>query len=267
MGIKLINLKYRNIFENLNLEISSDQIISVVGKNGSGKTNFFNLIFGLDVDFIGEIVIDGKTINNNIKNKEIDTIRKDIFYMSQNYQEQLFNVNILEDIKYGKSNFSEQKLDELLKSFNLKYEILNKNYSELSSSEIKKILIIKMIIDDKKIILLDDPVNGLDQKSVSNLIKILKKEKRNGKIIILSSQDSNFLLSVSDHILILDNGKIMKKENKYEFFSNQTLLNKCGLIMPDILKFREILLKRKNIKLVYRDNINDLLKDVYRNVK
>lgn len=267
MEIKLINVKYKNIFENLNLEINSDQITSVVGKNGSGKTSFLNLIFGLDVDFIGDIVINGKTINSNIKNKEINIIRKDIFYMSQNFQKQLFNINILEDIRYGICNFDEQRLNELLKSFNLKEEILNKSYFELSSSELKKILIIKMIISDKKIILLDDPTNGLDQKSVSNLIKILKKEKRNGKIIIISSQESNFLLSVSDNILILDDRNLLKKENKYEALSNQSLLNKSGLIMPDILKFREIVLKRKNIKLLYRDNVNDLLKDVYRNVK
>ena len=120
-----------------------------------------------------------------------------------------------------------------------------------------------MIIADKKIILLDDITSGLDHKSISVLIKFLKKEKRNNKIIIVTSQDSQFLLSV----LILDNANLIKKENKYEFFSNQDLLNKCGLIMPEILKFREIVLKRKGIKLLYRDNVNDLIKDIYRNVK
>lgn len=267
MEIKFVDVKYKNIIENLNIEINSNQIISVVGKNSSGKTSFLNLIYGLDIDFVGKIIIDGKVIDQNIKTKEINKLKKEMFYMSQNYQEQLFNVNVLQDIKYGIFNFSEDKLVELLKSFNLKNEILNKNYYELSSSEIKKILIIKMIIADRKIILLDDPTSGLDQKNISVLIKFLKKEKRNGKIIILTSTDSDFLLSISDSILKLDNGKIKIKENKHEFFSNQTLLNKYGLSMPDILKFREIVLKRKNVKLLYRDNINDLLKDIYRNVK
>ena len=267
MEIKFINVKYKDIFENFNLEIGSNQIVSIIGKSGSGKTAFLDLIYGLDINFTGEISIDGKTINSSVKDKKTNSIRKNMFYMSQNYKNQLFNLNVLEDIKYGISNFDELKLDELLKSFNLKYEVLNKNYYELSSGEIKKILMIKMIISDRKIILLDDPTSGLDKKSLSTLIKIIKKEKRNGKAIILTSYDPEFLLSVSDSIIILDNGKITKKENKYELLNNQTLLNKCGLSMPCILKFREIVLKRKNIKLLYRDNINDLIKDIYRNAK
>ena len=267
MEIKFVDVKYKNILKNLNLEINSNQITSVVGKNGSGKTSLLNLIFGLDIDFNGKIIIDKNDLDSNTKKKQLNRIKKEIFYLSQDYQKQLFNAVVLDDIKYGISNFCEYKLDELLKSFNLKKEILKKNYFELSSSEIKKILIIKMIIADKKIILLDDITSGLDHKSISVLIKFLKKEKRNNKIIIVTSQDSQFLLSVSDSILILDNANLIKKENKYEFFSNQDLLNKCGLIMPEILKFREIVLKRKGIKLLYRDNVNDLIKDIYRNVK
>ena len=92
MEIKFVDVKYKNIIENLNLEIKSNQIISVVGKNSSGKTSFLNLIYGLDIDFIGKIIVDGKVIDRNIKTKEINKIKKEIFYMNQDYQEQLFNV-------------------------------------------------------------------------------------------------------------------------------------------------------------------------------
>ena len=267
MAVKLVDVTYKNLFQNLNVEIKSDQIFSVVGKNGSGKTSFLNLIFGLDKNFVGKIVINRKNITSKIKVKELEKIREKMFYLSQNYQNQLFNINIYEDIKYRILKLDEQKLDELLKSFGLNGNILTKNYSELSDSEIKRILIIIMLIRDSKILLLDDPTNGLDQKSVDALIKILRREKRNGKTVIIASQDSEFLFKVSDNILIINSGKLVKKDNKYEFFENQDLLNSCGLQMPNIMKFRETVLKRKNVKLVYRDNINDLIKDIYRNVK
>ena len=199
------------------------------------------------------------------KKKFIST--NNIFYLSQEYQEQLFNINIFEDIKYGIKKINNQVLDDLLKGFNLSENIFNKAYDELSNGEIKKILIIIMIISKKKILLLDDPTSGLDQKSVLTLIKLLKREKRKGKTIIITSQDIEFLLSVSDSIFIIDNGKILIKENKYDFFSNYQLLDKCNMEMPNIVSFKEVTFKKKNVKLVYRDNINDLIKDIYRNVK
>lgn len=267
MEVKFIDVQYKDIFEKLNIEIKSEQVTSIIGKNGSGKTTLLNLIFGLDTNFTGKIVIGRKSITNKIKNKDLDIIRKNIFYLNQDYQNQLFNINVLEDIKFANSTIRGSKIHELLKDFDLAPQILNKNYFELSNGEIKKILLIIMLIKKSKIILLDDPTSGLDQKSISNLIKLIKKEKRNGKLIIIASQDVEFLLSVSDDIIIIDGGKIVKKDNKYEVFSNQTLLNKCALKMPNIIEFRENVLKRKKVKLMYRDNINDLMKDIYRNVK
>lgn len=267
MAIKFIDIKYRNIFESLNLEIKENQITAVVGKNGSGKTSLFNLIFGLDLNFNGKIVIGRNSINEKSKKRDLLKIRKNMFYLKQDCQNQLFNINVFEDIKYGVTNLDINKLGELLKNFGLSEEILSKSYFELSSGELKKILIITMFINDNKIILLDDPTVDLDQKSIGMLVKLLKKEKRNGKIIIISSQDSEFLINISDTVLILNNGNIDIEENKYQFFSNKSLLNKCDLIMPNVLQFRETVLNKKNVKLVYRDNINDLIKDIYRNAK
>jgi len=267
MAIEFIDVDYRQFFKKLNLKIKENQITSVVGKNGSGKTSFLKLLFGLDLNFTGKIIIDKKTISDETKNKELIRLRENIFYLSQDYRNQLFNINVFEDIKYGVSSLDDNKLDELLKNFNLNRQILKRNYCELSSGEIKKILIISMFIKDSKIILLDDPTSALEQKSISTLTKLLKKEKRKGKIIIIASQDSEFLVNISDKIIILDNGKFIEYENKYDFFTNQNLLSKCCLTMPNVLHFRENVLKRKNIKLVYRDNINDLIKDIYRNAK
>ena len=267
MAIKFIDVNYKDIFNNLNFEIRNKQITSIVGKSGSGKTSLMNLIFGLDLNFEGKITVNKRNIESKTKQKQLEIIRKDIFYIWQDYYKQLFNVNVLEDMRYGVSKLDSNKLEELLKAFNLNNEILTKNYFELSAGEVQKILIITMFIRDNKIILLDDPTSNLDQKSVSTLIKLLKKEKRNGKIIIVISQDSEFLLNITDRIIALDNGNIIEQDNKYDFFCSQVVLDKCGLVMPNTLQFRENVLKTKNIKLIYRENISDLIKDIYRNAK
>lgn len=267
MAIKFSDIKYKDIFYEINLEIKNNQIISIVGKNGSGKTSIFNLIYGLDLDFSGKITIDRKNIHNKIKNKDLDIIRKKQFYITQKFQNQLFNINILEDIKYAVPNYKKDELDDLLEYFDLNKDILKKTFVELSLGEQKKILLIIMFLKDSKIMLLDDPTSNLDQKTIDNLIKLLKKEKRKDKIIVISSQDSDFLLSITDIILMIENNKIIEIENKYSFFENRELLNKCNLAMPKVLLFKEVVLNKKNIKLMNRDNINDLIKDIYRSAK
>ncbi|MBE5820747.1 MAG: ATP-binding cassette domain-containing protein [Clostridiales bacterium] len=267
MAIKFLEVNYKNIFENLNIDINKNQITSLIGKNGSGKTLLLNLIYGLDQNFEGKITIGRKSFNSKTKTKHISEINSNILYLIQDYQKQLFNINILEDIKYSLNKININELEELLKGFGLSESILKKNYLELSDSEKKKVLLVKIFINNSKIILLDDPTTGLDQKSISTLIKLLKKEKRKEKIIIISSQDSEFLLNVSDEILIIKDKKIIKCNDKYKVFGDESILDYCGLDMPSVLKFRKKVLEKKNLKLVYRDNINDLLKDIYRNVK
>lgn len=267
MAIKFLDIKYKDVFENLNLEISKNEITSVVGKNGCGKTSLLNLIYGLDQNFEGKITIGRKILNSKTKLKDINKIRSSISYLTQDYEKQLFNANILEDIKCGLDKINTKELEDLLKSFGLNEEILKKSYFELSNSEKKKVLIIKIFIRDTKIILLDDPTNGMDQKGISTLIKLLKKEKRKDKLIVISSQDSEFLLNISDKILIIKDKEIINYTNKYEFFINELNLNICGLNMPNVLDFRQKVFNKSGIKLVYRDNINDLLKDIYRDVK
>lgn len=267
MEIKLNNIKYRNIFEDLDIEIKDSKITSIIGKNGSGKSILLNLLSVLYTDFDGEILIDKKVINSKTNNKHIKRIQEDIFYLRQNYEEYLFNTNVFEDIKSGFFNIDLSKLEELLKLFDLKEEILKNSFLDLSSGELKKILIIKMFIINSKILLLDDPTRDLDQKSVLNLIKLLKREKHNGKIIIIASADTEFLLKISDQIIIIDNGKVYESKDKYNVFSNISLLNRLHLNMPSVLDFKLKANSMKKIKLVYRDNINDLIKDIYRNVQ
>lgn len=268
MEIKITNLKYKDIFNSLNIEMKENEITSIVGKNSTGKTLLLDLIYGMELGYDGEITIDNININ---KKGELKKIRKNMFYMIQNYSSQLFNINVLEDIKYSINDnittIDNNKLYEYLELLDLDVSILNKNYSEISSSEIKKVLIIMMLISDKKIILLDEPTLGLDNKSQMTLIKLLKKEKRKGKIIIITSQDSNFLLNISDKVLFINNKKIIEKNNKYEFFGDKIVLDKCNLAIPNTLQFKEVANIKKNKKLMYRDNINDLLKDIYRNAR
>lgn len=266
MEIKLKNVKCEYIFDNLNIDIRENEITAIIGKNGSGKTTLMDLIYGIKNVFDGEIIVGKMVINRKSCKKNILKVRENMGYIRQNNEKDLFNINIMEDLKYWVSHLDTKKLGELLSVFNLDDKILYRCYRNLSSSEKKKILVIKQLIKDSKILMFDDITKDLDSKSISTLIKILKREKRNGKIIIISSMDSDFLLSAADSFIILDNGKAINSRDKYNIFTDTQILDRVEMSIPNVIDFR-MKADFKKIKLMYRDNIDDLIKDVYRNAE
>ena len=76
-----------------------------------------------------------------------------------------------------------------------------------------------------------------------------------------------FIHKVCDDIYVLNQGKIVLYGNKFDVFSKQKLLKKINVDVPNIISFENLVLQKKNIQIGYRDEINDLIKDVYRYVK
>lgn len=179
---------------------------------------------------------------------------------------QLFNINAYEDIKYN-VDINLDKLDGLLEQFELEHSILDRKYYELSKSEYKKICIIICFMMNKPILILENPTDGLDSKSKKTLIKLIKREKRDDKIIFVKSSDSEFLFSACNVIIYRDKTKYIINDNKYNFFANKRLLRNLDIEQPNIMNFYDEVRKSKKVKLINRDNINDLIKEIYRNAK
>ena len=78
--------------------------------------------------------------------------------------------------------------------------------------------------------------------------------------------DSDFLLRIADSFIILDNGKVINSIDKYNIFTDTQILDRVGMSVPSVLDFK-MKANLKKIKLMYRDNIDDLIKDVYRNAE
>ncbi|MBQ9072575.1 MAG: ATP-binding cassette domain-containing protein [Bacilli bacterium] len=264
MGIKFKNVCYGNI-DKLNLDLHSNEVVSVIGADEKMVNDFLDLIYGFKIPTEGEIVVNRKTINNKVNDNKLAKIRECIAYLIPDSNSMLFNINVLEDIKYGLNKVNDKKLYDLLELFNLEEKILSKNYTELSDSEKKKICLISILLKDTKITILSNLCDYFDSKTKSNLVKYLRKEKRSDKLFIITSQDTDFILQVSDRVLTMSDREIKLEQDKYNFFSNQDLMYRFQMSMPFVVKFRNSVLNKKKIKLNNRDNVNDLLKDIYRN--
>ena len=154
------------IFQNLNLSLSNRSITQIRGKNGSGKTTFINVVLNFLESKTGEIFWEGKNIKKNIFN----FYNKTTFIMDHNTSTRKMTVQ--DNINFW-SGLSSSKLtkDEivlLLETFNIK-KYQNTKTMYLSSGEIKKLELLRLILEQKKLWILDEPYNHLDDLSIEIL--------------------------------------------------------------------------------------------------
>jgi Cu-processing system ATP-binding protein len=192
------------VLSGLNLTIEKGGIFAVLGPNGSGKTTLIKSILGMVVPNKGIINVSGIAIKKNWK------YRQDIDYLPQiaNFPGNLKVkelIRMIKDIRQRPSD--EQTLIELFKLDSF----LDKKLSTLSGGTRQKVNIVLTFMFDCPLLILDEPTTGLDPASLIRLKELIKKEKANGKTILITSHIMQFVAEVADEIVYLLEGKIYYK--------------------------------------------------------
>lgn len=219
MEIILNNIKkrFKNqlIFNDLNLKFKSGNIYCLYGPNGSGKSVLLKLITNLYNADSGEILFDKIEYNkNNICNVNMRAlIETPCFFPDLTGFE---NLKLLAEIK---NEITSDKIIELCKMFNI-YKDINKKYKTYSLGMKQKMGIIQVLMEDPDIIVLDEPFNALDDKAKQVLKDILKKKRRENKLIIFSSHIKDEIIDISNYIYFFDEGKIVVKRDLWIEKSN-----------------------------------------------
>ena len=202
---------------NVSFNVEENSILGIVGANGAGKTTLIKILSGLSTPTSGKILINGlnyKENNRNIK-QLIGTISsKSFLYEELSIYENLKFYSKLYSV-YEKHEFKE-KIEQYVDSFNLS-DWIYEPISYLSTGMKQKVEIIRILIHNPSILLLDEPFSGLDFNSINLLIKILKDLRKDQKLtIILATHKIEVIQQISDAILILKRGKISKFAPKTE---------------------------------------------------
>lgn len=262
------------VLRSINTTLKNGKINGIIGKSGSGKTTMVELINSILVPTKGKVIVDDYIINKKLRIKNINSLRKNIGLIFQYPEEQFFNSTVKKEIEFGLLNFKgkindiDKRVKDALLLVGLDESYLDLNPQNLSSGEKRKVAIASILVFNPKVIIFDEPTIGLDNKSKENLIKIFRLMKnRYNKTIIVITHDVDMLHKIADNIIVLDKGEIVLEGNKYEVFSNIDALNELDIKMPKIMEFSYKALINKGIKMGYRDDINDLMKDIYRYVK
>ena len=179
------------IFSGININLEKSKVLGVVGNNGSGKTTLLKIVAGIINSDTGEI-----NLNENVK---LD------FLGHENMLYQNFSISENIDFFSNISGFriSSESQNEIEKALGLK-NISGKKIFELSYGQRKKASMLRSLMSDPELLILDEPFSNLDSDSTDSFISILKTLKESGKSIIISSNRKDIVGSVSDNLLNMD---------------------------------------------------------------
>lgn len=216
--------KNKNIIENLSMKVFPGETVAIVGPTGGGKTTLMNLLMRFYEIQGGEILLDGENIKKYRKKdyrKILGVVLQDIW---------IFKGTVLENITYGNKEISQKKVEEICEAVGIHTYIasLEKGYqtdlteesSNLSNGQKQLLTIVRAIINNPKILILDEATSGVDTRTEKNLVAAINKIIKNRTSFIIAHRLST--IKNADKILVVKEGEIV------EIGNHKTLLEKKG---------------------------------------
>ncbi len=195
---------------NVSLKVKKGEFAAIIGPSGSGKTTLFNMIAGLITPLSGKIYIGGSEITGMGENEKALFRNQNMGYVLQG-NSLLNNFTILDNIcmpaylSSDKNEFRQRAL-ELLKQIGLE-EFSNEYPSNLSGGEIRRVSIVRAMLNNPKVILADEPTSNLDAENSHKVMQMLREVSKLGTTVVLSTHELEYL-SYVDVLFKLERGTL-----------------------------------------------------------
>lgn len=224
--------------KNINLTINKGEAVALMGPNGSGKSTLLKILNGIVLPKNGKYIFDGEEISR----KKLDNstfskkFHQKIGFVFQNSETQLFCSTVYEEIAFGprQMGFDEKEIEirvndclELLKIKELK----NRQPYHLSGGEKRKVAIACVLSLNPEVLVLDEPMNGLDPRTQRWLVGFLKMLNKAGKTLISSTHNIELVQEISNRaILFGENHEIAADRPTYKILEDVELLKRVNLV-------------------------------------
>jgi energy-coupling factor transport system ATP-binding protein len=263
ISLKQVDYRYqantpfeRLAIEDVSIDIPTGEYMAIIGHTGSGKSTVLQHLNALLQPTKGTVKIGDHEIKALQKNKNLKKIRQKVGIVFQFPEHQLFEETVEKDIIFGPMNFgvSESEAKErariALKQVGLEEEILEKSPFDLSGGQMRRVAIAGVLAMEPDVIVLDEPTAGLDprgRKEVMDMFYALHQERKLSTILVTHSMED--AAQYADQIVIMQQGKVVKKGTPEEIFSAPTELVKMGLDVPEVVRFQLRLEEKLGINL------------------
>lgn len=258
----------RNIFTDFSLTLSENNIYGLLGKNGTGKSTLLYLISGLLRPKNGKVLIDG--VDSKLRRAEM---LSEIFFVPEEFD--LPSVSLDTYVKMNRQfypRFNREVLDNCLKDFELP---LSLKLNELSMGQKKKVFMSFALAAGTKLLLMDEPTNGLDIPSKSQFRKAVANNMTDDRTLIISTHQVHDVESLLDHILILSESNMLLNAsvadicNKYTFeYRSPAEMDESVIYAEPSLQGNAVIAKRRegdsetqmNLELLFSAVVKGLVK-------
>ena len=213
--LKIQNVTYgynamHNVLENFSLSFDEPGIYGLLGKNGTGKSTLLYLVMGLLRPKQGEITFDG--VNTQLRKPEL---LREMFIVPEEYN--LPSIQLMDYVKVLKPfypNFDEELMVNLLEMFDMKSlpNYPNINLGALSMVQKKKIYMCIALASRTKLLVMDEPTNGLDIPGKSQFRKVVAQGMRDDQIVIISTHQVRDVETLLDHVTIIEQNAVLLNE-------------------------------------------------------
>ena len=208
--------------------------VGLVGANGVGKSTLLRILVGLNTGFQGDVMVN----NIPLEKKNLKTIRKNVGYVFQDADSQLFMSTVFDDVAFAPRNYGmseaevNEKTMEALKVVHIE-QLKDKQIYKLSGGEKKMASIATILAMTPDIILMDEPSIALDPKNRRTLIHILNDFEH---LKIIASHDLDMILETCNRVILMAGGRIVCDGDTKEILTNKELLEANGLELPFCLQ-------------------------------
>jgi len=222
--------------DNCSFEIKENTITTLIGPNGSGKTTVFNLVSGILKEDSGNIIFNGIDITHFSPEQVSNVGISRMFQHCTLFDNLTVKENLLlaldnENTKFWKNLIGinkatkekESKVREMLNLVNMgKFE--NKLARNLSYGQKRLIELIRTILKPHELLMLDEPIAGVNPLLRKEIAKLLLRLKKQGTTILLIEHDMDFALNLADFVVVMDEGKVIAKGKSKEIRNNPKVL-------------------------------------------
>ena len=233
--LELNNIKFQyssdnKVLKGVSFKIYKGEMVSIVGRNGAGKSTISRLICGFYKPTSGDILFAGKSIKNSTIKERADKIG----LVMQNPNQMISKTMIFDEVALGLKirGFSEEEIKErvyeTLKICGL-YQFRNWPISALSFGQKKRVTIASILVLNPELIILDEPTAGQDFKHYTEIMEFLKELNKKGVTIVMITHDMHLMLEYTDRSIVLSDGQKIGDDKAFRILTDEDIIKRANL--------------------------------------